>query len=220
MCLSAVICISNATRDDVLRYAPEVDPSRVHVVYLGVDQSTFFPERLSNSSGLGNMVLYVGQRVGHKRFDLAVEAVAQCRDLSLGIVGPTPTEPEVKLLNSQLLGRWYSFGQVSSSRLRELYSTAFAFIYPSDYEGFGLPILEAMACGCPVVAAQTASLPEVGGTAAIYASEQDAEMFAAALTQLQISTSDRQAAITAGLRQAKGFTWERTFNETLLIYLG
>lgn len=216
----AVICISNATRDDVLRYAPEVDPSRVHVVYLGVDQSTFFPERASNSSELENVILYVGQRGGHKRFDLAVEAVAQCRDLSLGIVGPAPTEPEVKLLDSQLLGRWHSFGPVSSSRLRELYSTAFAFIYPSDYEGFGLPILEAMACGCPVIAAHTASLPEVGGAAAIYAREQDPEMFAAALTQLQISANDRQAAISAGLRQAKKFTWERTFSETLSIYLG
>jgi mannosyltransferase len=216
----AVICISSATRDDVLRFAPEVDPSRVQVVYLGVDQGTFYPDPDRNSLELNKMILYVGQRGGHKRFDLAVAAVAKCRDLSLGIVGPAPTEPEVNLLNSQLLGRWHSFGPVHSSQLRKLYSTAFAFVYPSDYEGFGLPILEAMACGCPVVAAHTASLPEVGGEAAIYALEQDPNMFAAALTQLQSSADTRQAVISAGIRQAKKFTWERTFSETLSIYLG
>lgn len=216
----AVICISHATRDDVLHYVPGVDPSRVHVVYLGVDRDTFFPDHTSPIDKLGNMVLYVGQRGGYKRFDLAVGALAQCPDLSLGIVGPIPSQREVELLESRLHGRWHSFGPVSSSRLRELYSTAFAFIFPSDYEGFGLPILEAMACGCPVVAAHTSSLPEVGGQAALYAREQHPETFAAALTQLQISVRDRQSAIEAGVQHAKGFSWTRTFNDTLAIYRG
>jgi mannosyltransferase len=215
----AVICISNSTREDVLHHAPEIDPHRVKVVYLGVDQSTFYPEPGCDSSASEKMVLYVGQRGRYKRFDLAIDAVEMCRDLSLGIVGPTITELETKLLNVKLPGRWHSFGSVTSSRLRLLYSKAFAFIYPSDYEGFGLPILEAMACGCPVVAANTSSLPEVGGAAAIYAREQDPEMFAAALTQLKMSSNIRQAAISAGLLQANKFTWDRTFRDTLSIYL-
>jgi mannosyltransferase len=215
----AVICISNSTRDDVLHHAPEIDPRRVKVVYLGVDQKTFYPEPERNSSASDNMVLYVGQRGKYKRFDLAIGAIEMCRDLSLGIVGPSLTELEIKLLDSKLPGRWHSFGSVTSSQLRFLYSNAFAFIYPSDYEGFGLPILEAMACGCPVVAANTSSLPEVGGNAAIFAHEQDAEMFATALTQLKLSSITRQAAISAGLMQASKFTWDRTFGETLSIYL-
>ena len=216
----AVICISNSTREDVLRYMPEVDPTRLHVVLHGVDQSTFFPSRDGNFSKLENMVLYVGQRGGHKRFDLAVEAVAQCRDLSLGIVGPLPTQEELQKLESRLSGRWHSFGPVPNSRLRQLYSAAFAFIFPSDYEGFGLPILEAMACGCPVVAAHTSSLPEVGGGAALYAHEQKPESYAAVLTRLNGSTSLRQGRIDAGLQRASEFSWERTFNETLAIYQG
>jgi mannosyltransferase len=216
----AVICISHATRNDVLRYVPSVEPSRVHVVYLGVDQETFFPDRTSPVDKLDNTVLYVGQRGGYKRFDLAVEALARCQDLSLGIVGPTPSQREVELLESRLRGRWHSFGSVSSLRLRALYSTAFAFIFPSDYEGFGLPILEAMACGCPVVAAHTSSLPEVGGQAALYARGQRPETFAAALTQLLISEKGRQGVIEAGLQQAKRFSWTRTFNDTLKIYHG
>lgn len=216
----AVICISKATRDDVLRYAPDVDPSRVHVVHLGVDQSTFFPENTGAVDEVENMVLYVGQRGGYKRFDLAIEAMTQCRELSLGIVGPALSRKEIELLESRIRGRWHLFGAVSGSRLRELYSAAFAFIFSSDYEGFGLPILEAMACGCPVVAANTASLPEVGGKAALYAREQSAAAFAASLTQLRSSTSDRQTAIDAGLLHAKQFSWERNFNETLAIYRG
>lgn len=214
----AVICISKATRDDVLRYAPDVDPSRLHVVHLGVDQSAFFPEVTGAVGESENMVLYVGQRGGYKRFDLAIEAIRQCRELSLGIVGPALSRQEVLQLESRLHGRWHSFGAVSGSRLRTLYSTVFAFIFPSDYEGFGLPVLEAMACGCPVVAAFTASLPEVGGAAAVYAYEQRAEAFAAALTQLRYSTSNRQAAIDAGLQHVKQFSWTRNFNETLAIY--
>lgn len=216
----AVICISHATRDDVLRYVPDIDPSCVHVVYLSVDQGTFFPDYTSPAEKLEKMVLYVGQRGGYKRFDLAVEALAQCPDLSLGIVGPALSRPEFEQLESRLGGRWHLFGSVSSSRLRMLYSTVFAFIFPSDYEGFGLPILEAMACGCPVVAAHTSSLPEVGGQAALYAREQRSEVFAAALMQLQISERNRQSAIEAGLQHAKRFSWARTFNDTLTIYHG
>jgi mannosyltransferase len=215
----AVICISNSTREDVLNYAPEIDPDKVKVVYLGVDQSIFYPEPACDNFVSEKMVLYVGQRGRYKRFDLAIEAVEMCHDLSLGIVGPTPTELETKLLNSKLPGRWYSFGSVTSSQLRLLYSKAFAFIYPSDYEGFGLPILEAMSCGCPVVAANNSSLPEVGGTAAIYASEQKPEMFAEALTHLNMSVNNRQSTINAGLLQANKFTWARTFRDTLSIYL-
>lgn len=216
----AVICISNTTRDDVLHYIPEIDPSRVHVVYLGVDRSTFFPEPTDRYIRLKNTVLFVGQRAGYKRFDLAVAAIAQCQNLSLGIVGPNLTDLEIGQLNMQLNGRWYSLGHVSSSELRSYYSSAFALIYPSDYEGFGLPILEAMACGCPVVAAYAASLPEVGGIAAVYAREQIAELFAAALTQLYNSAVYRQTVISAGLQQVNLFSWERTFSDTLSVYYG
>lgn len=216
----AVICISNATRDDVLRYAGDVDPGKVRVVYLGVDQDTFYQDRNGHAASLENMVLYVGQRARYKRFDLAVDALAHCPELTLGIVGPVLSQEEVAFLNSRLHSRWHSFGPVSSSRLRELYSNAFAFIFPSDYEGFGLPILEAMACGCPVVAAHTSSLPEVGGQAALYAHEQQPESFAAALTTLYDSADDRRSAIDAGMQRAREFSWERTFTETLAIYQG
>jgi mannosyltransferase len=216
----AVICISHATRADVLRYVPSVNPARLHVVHLGVDQDTFFPETPDERSTLENVVLYVGQRRAHKRFDLAVASLTQCRELSLGIVGPPLSADETEVLDARLAGRWHFFGSVPASRLRQLYSAVFAFIFPSDYEGFGLPVLEAMACGCPVVAAHQASLPEVGGSAALYATEQQPELFSAALNQLQSSAADRQSRIAAGLQHVRRFSWARTFDETLAIYRG
>lgn len=216
----AVICISHATRADVLRYVPSVNPSRVHVVHLGVDQDAFFPENVGEGSVFENVVLYVGQRRAHKRFDLAVAALTQCRDLSLGIVGPPLSTDETDVLEARLAGRWHFFGSVSASRLRQLYSAVFALIFPSDYEGFGLPVLEAMACGCPVVAAHQASLPEVGGSAALYALEQQPELFSAALGHLQSSAADRRSRIAAGLQHVRRFSWARTFDETLAIYRG
>ena len=214
----AVICISKATRDDVLRYVPDINPARVHVIYLGVDQNLFFPEIRLDTNEFKNTVLYVGQRGGYKRFDLAVMAVAQCNDLTIGIVGPELSPAELVLLDSRLNGRWRWFGAVSGSKLRELYSTVFAFIFPSDYEGFGLPILEAMACGCPVVAANTSSLPEVGGQVALYAVEQRPEAYAVSLVRLRYSAFERQEIILAGLQHVKNFLWERNFSETLSIY--
>lgn len=215
----AIICISNSTRDDLLRFMPMVDPARVHAVHLGVDGETYFEDPQDSETDIARTVLYVGQRRGHKRFDLAVDALARCTDLRLGIVGPTLSQEERDYLESALPGRWAWYGPVPRARLRRLYSSAFALIYPSDYEGFGLPILEAMACGCPVVAAKTSSLTEVGGHVALFAESQSPECFAAALHLLG-SSEVRLRAKREGISHAITFTWDKTFEQTCAIYRG
>lgn len=211
----AVLCISAATRQDVLEFCPSVDPACVHVVPLGVDTTTFHPDRVSHAGG--DIVLFVGQRQGYKRFDLAVEALVQLPMLRLGIVGPALTAQERQSLVDRLGTRWQAYGPVDSDRLRQLYSSAFAFIFPSDYEGFGLPVLEAMACACPVVAAARSSLPEVGGPAALYATEQRADDYAGALQQLFDRTA-RDRLVADGLQRARLFDWANTFEQTLEHY--
>lgn len=214
----AVLCISEATRRDVVEFCPDVDAAKLHVVHLAVDHEAFFRDVSDASAGNEQTVLFVGQRGTYKRFDLAIEAVRQSSRLSLGIVGPSLDSDERATLRRALGDRWREFGPVGTVELRRLFASAFAFIFPSDYEGFGLPILEAMACGCPVVAAPTSSLPEVGGSAAQYAADQSGEAYASALLGLE-SAGARERAVRAGLARAGAFSWSQTIEKTIAIYL-
>lgn len=214
----AVLCISEATRRDIVEFCPGVDAGKLHVVHLGVDRNAFFLGEVNPAASDRKTVLFVGQRGGYKRFDLAIDAVRQSTRLSLGIVGPGLTNEERVTLRQVLGDRWCEHGPVGTPELRRLYSTAFAFIFPSDYEGFGLPVLEAMACGCPVVAASKSSLPEVGGSAAHYAISQSGEAYASVLHALD-STDVREAAIRAGLARIEEFSWSKTMQQTMAIYV-
>jgi glycosyltransferase involved in cell wall biosynthesis len=109
-------------------------------------------------------------------------------------------------------------GRLSDDHLRIAYSGARALLYPSRYEGFGLPILEAMSCGCPVITCATASIPEVAGRAAIFVDPGDVEALSAAMDRVR-EESERRRLITAGLEQAKKFTWQTTaaiFEESMI----
>jgi mannosyltransferase len=213
-----VLCISEATRQDVIEFCPQIDVHKLHVIHLGVDTSVFYQEPPEFEDINFQTVLFVGQRGGYKRFDLAVEAIYQLPNLTLGIVGPTLAKKEREYLQSRLGRRWQEFGPISTADLRRLYSSCFAFIFSSDYEGFGLPILEAMACGCPVVASALSSLPEVGGTAAFYAENQTGEAYANALEVLN-SNNLRNIAVQNGIVRAAKFDWLHTLQMTKHVYL-
>lgn len=211
----AVICISENTRNDLLNRWPGIDPAKVVTVPLAVDHGSWFPDAAAGPAA--GMVLFVGQRGGYKRFDLAVSALAALPGLTLGIVGPPLTPAERADLEARLPGRHQSFADIDNAGLRRLYSTAHALLFPSDYEGFGLPLLEAMACGCPVVAAHQSCLPEVGGDAVLWAREQRAGDYAEALARLA-DPAARSAATAAGLARAAGFTWASTVAQTIAVY--
>jgi glycosyltransferase involved in cell wall biosynthesis len=109
-------------------------------------------------------------------------------------------------------------GEVSLDRLIELYRSADLFVFPSFYEGFGLPVLEAMACGCPVVTSNTTSLPEVVGDAGIMVEPSDVHGLAKAMYDVLTNDGLRRDMIKKGLRRAKMFSWEKTATETLSAY--
>ncbi|QMW23914.1 glycosyltransferase family 4 protein [Sandaracinobacteroides saxicola] len=203
-----ILCISENTRQDLLAACPAISPDRARVTPLAADTTAFYlPEGRRND--LQDHVVFVGQRAGYKRFDLAIAAVARS-GLCLAIVGPDLTPDEQAILAAALPHRHRHLGRVTDPELRDIYAGAFAFLYPSDYEGFGLPILEAQACGCPAVVANRSSFPEVGGTAALYAAEQSAEAYATQLLSLADSAT-RAAVISAGLANAARFNWDRTY---------
>jgi mannosyltransferase len=120
-------------------------------------------------------------------------------------------------LNEALGRRWKYFGVVPADRLRVIYGSCFAFIYPSSYEGFGLPILEAMACGAPAVVACLSAFPEVGGDAALYAESQTPKAYASHLQSLMAS-EHRAAKVREGIAHARQFSWDTTFARTLESY--
>jgi alpha-1,3-rhamnosyl/mannosyltransferase len=109
-------------------------------------------------------------------------------------------------------------GYVDEETLACLYSGAAAVVYPSWYEGFGLPVLEAMACGCPVICSNTSSLPEVAGDAAIFVGPEDAEGLAHALDTVLDDSALRQSLVQRGLMRAAEFSWENTAARTLEVF--
>lgn len=123
---------------------------------------------------------------------------------------------EVKKLD--LVSRVKFIGFVADDDLPDLYRTASVFAFPSLYEGFGLPILEAMACGVPVVASNASSLPEVVGDAGLQVSPSDTDALATALVQAYTNTQWREQAITAGLARSQTFTWEKSAQQLLAVY--
>lgn len=213
-----ILCISHSTRSDLLERYPQIDPARVLVTHLSYDRDTFRSvEPGDKDPALERSVIFVGARGGYKRFDLAVTAVAALRDVQLVIVGTPPDAAESAMLQTHLPGRWHALGRLDNDALRLAYASCLALIYPSDYEGFGLPLLEAMACGAPVVTNRSSSLGEVGGDAPIYAAAQNGEAYAEALAKV-LATDVRAAAVQRGFTRCALFDWQRTIDQTVTAY--
>jgi glycosyltransferase involved in cell wall biosynthesis len=162
-------------------------------------------------------LLYVGSIQPRKNLARLVEAFRALGrdDLSLAIAGQTAwctnkSLPfEVEGVSDLLL-----LGYVASDDLQVLYNSAEAFVFPSLFEGFGMPVLEAMACGCPVVTSRTSSLPEVAGDAAVFVDPTDVESIRDGI-QEALSTSRRPELVQRGLERAAVFTWDATASLTL-----
>jgi glycosyltransferase involved in cell wall biosynthesis len=213
---SFYISVSNNTATDLVKFFPSISPDLVTVAHCGVD-SKFSPASLEEINlfkskyGISkSYFILVGANFGYnKNVELFLDAFAQL---------PTKQSLEVVLTSGGFLPRYefrsYTSGSVvhilnlSDDELRIAYAGAIALVYPSKYEGFGLPILEALACGCPVITCPNSSIPEVAGNAAIYVDDSDVNAMADALCEVQ-KPSIRQGLISAGLEQAKKFSWSK-----------
>lgn len=217
-----VICVSENTRRDLCRLF-DIDVARTSVVHHGV--------RLRNHSAAAPAskaqrpyLLYVGQRGGYKNFDLLVRAYARTAARKEGLTliafgGGIFTPRELQLI--EMLGLAAdSVLQVSGDddQLDALYAGATTFVYPSLYEGFGMPVLEAMAIGCPVIAANSSSIPEAGADAAEYFDPASEDDLVRAIDTLCSSPSLAQTLREKGRRRAEACSWEKAAAETLAVY--
>lgn len=223
-----VIAISGATRDDVLA-TYRVAPEKVAVVPLAADP-VFCPQpsaavrTAAEGYGLpGEYVLYLGSNKPHKNLVGLIRAWSRIQPTALPLVIAGAWDdryPESRQEADALgMGDQVRFlGPVPDSDLPALYSGASLFVFPSEYEGFGLPVLEAMACGTPVVCSNESSLPEVAGEAALYVDPTDEESIAQGIGELLEDPDLCRELRERGLARAKLFSWERMARETLGLY--
>lgn len=211
---------------DILR----VPGDMITAIHLGVDHGMFkiYPREAQDicrrELGLPEkFILFVGTREPRKNLGRLVQAYAELpdpvqREFSLVLVGPRGWGESDPARGKKLANRVMVLDYLDTQKLALAYNLASALAYPSLYEGFGLPPLEAMACGCPVVASNAAALPEVCGDAAVYIDPNDIQSIAAGMQRVLSDETLRSDLIERGLQRAKNFTWEKTAGETLKVF--
>lgn len=213
-----IICVSNNTADDLFRFVPNFPKSKVIVIHNGVGEDYFPLESTEKVQFQKPYVLFVGMRNRYKNFLAAVESVRMTQDLDLRCVGGGPfSKNELQQLKESLPGRHYHMGRVSNDHLNKLYNGAHCLIYPSIYEGFGIPLVEAMKAGCPVLALNASSIPEVVGSSGCLVNNSTPQDFLIGINKLR-DTSYRNDLIDSGLSRANFFSWQKTANETANLY--
>ena len=218
---SHIVAISNNTKKDIIERwhlrednvsvipwgAPSVDPSTFNII---------LPYRY---------ILYVGGRNRYKRFDFFVREarrfLIENPDVKVVCTGRDFTEKEKVLFEQLGLKDRFVTMFVDTNTLYSLYHHAICFVFPSIYEGFGLPVLEAMACGCPALISDASCFPEIGGDAAFYieTDKNGSSNINEMLNKLaSLSDGDRSIIISKGLSRAKSFSWEKTALEYSKVY--
>ncbi len=216
-----LLTISDFSKQDLLRFT-RARAERIHVTPLAADPA--FAPADTRSVREPPYILCVANTYPHKGVDALVRAFALLEDAfphQLVVVGkPRLGEPAVEsaMRDVKRPGRVQRVAGCSRSELIEWYRQADVFVFPSLYEGFGLPVLEAMQSGVPVVTTRCGSIPEVGGDAVCYADPRDAPAFAKAISDcLRLPEVERLRLVREGLRRAGAFSWDRTASDTLCV---
>lgn len=221
-----LITVSESSKKDIERLA-HINPERIRVVYPGV--STFFSPLPRNGFRAGmtlpdSFVLYVGTIEPRKNLTNLIKAYALVhreigRHLVIAGARGWLYDDTFALVEKLGLGDRVVFvGYVTDENLRQLYNLADLFVYPSLYEGFGFPPLEAMACGCPVITSNVSSLPEVAGQAALQVDPRNVEALAEGISRVLSDRDLYEEMVGRGLVQAARFTWDECARQTLGVY--
>lgn len=231
----AIITDSESSKKDIVNFL-KINPAKVNVVYLAAEKKF---QVIDNKKGLAKyrkkfalpdkFVLYVGD-VNYNKNVVGLASACKLAGLSLVIVGRQatnldfdPCHPENRSL-AELIDKFgrdpkvQRLGFVSDEELVALYNLAWLYCQPSFYEGFGLPLLQAMSCGCPVVCADNSSLPEIAGQAVVYFDASRISDIAEKLKQVWSSKTKRDELSVLGLKQVKKFSWENSAKATIEVY--
>ena len=213
----AIICVSESTRRDLLHYY-QIDPSRAVTIHSGLPK---FPPPQPVPGLPSRYILFVSTVEPRKNLGVLLDAYARLRksgryDGSLVVAGKVGWKSEgiaARLREPGVVHLDY----VPAAQLETLYSRAEVFVFPSIYEGFGFPLLEAMALGTPVIAADSSSLPEIGGDAALYVPPADVSALTTAIERVTTDAELRNEMIAKGQAQAAKFRWDEAAEKTMAV---
>ena len=214
----SIICISESTRKDLLHFCPYIPGGKVKVVLNGIEPFWFDDQPVqlerSNIDKLADkkFFLMVGTDAWNKNFNAVISALQtfQQPDFHLIKIGGLSATHQAELEQAGLQNRVIHIPNVSDHELKWLYKNAEALIFPSLHEGFGWPVLEAMASGCPVIASNTSSVPEVGGYVPLYIDPKKPESIAQAMTRILSDSALKSELIASGKKRAEAFSWQLT----------
>lgn len=222
-----IICISEHTKKDLIAHY-QLDSAVIEVVYLGFDQDLFCPQpdlNILQKYNLDKYWLYVGDMRFYKNLGRCLEAFDRLpnQEYKFVITGKKDDffYPEIARQTEKLAAkeRIVFLDYVPTKELPALYSSAQSLVFASLYEGFGLPVLEAMACGCPVITANTTSIPEVGGDSVLYTDPYNVTDISRKMNELMLNVNLRQELINKGLKRAQIFSWSKTAQDVRQILI-
>lgn len=215
-----IIAISECTKNDIRKFY-NINDDKISVIHHGY-QMHITDRQPDKYTIEGDYILFVGDRYGYKNFDPFIKTAAPViLKHSIKLIcagGGAFKNEELELINKLNIANNVRQLPVNDNQLAHLYKNAAAFIYPSLYEGFGLPVLEAFFNNCPVIMSNTSSLPEVGGDAAEYFNPTDEQSIAVAIEHV-INNNKRQDELRVkGKERLKLFSFENCFQKTLQVY--
>jgi mannosyltransferase len=208
-----IICNSENTKRDFLEHYPNYNGD-IKVIYNGGYADDYRELGIPKK----NTVIFISGRNGYKNFEYAVKLLRKLPRVTLQIIGGGPlTGRETQLLRRCIPGRYEQYQSLSNQELNIKYNEARFLLYPSLYEGLGLPVMEAQAAACPVVCCDVSSLPEVAGGAAVYITGKDIEHDVQKILKLEDMTYYK-AIVEKGFENCKRFSWKKCAEETYDFY--
>lgn len=214
-----IIAISENTKKDIINILG-ISPEKISVIYHGTSMKA--PDRKAKLSLPDRYILFIGDRAIYKNFQRLLEAFASItqidKNLNLICTGSAFSEDERQQISSLNIENQILQIPINDKYLNELYNRALLFIYPSLYEGFGIPILEAFACNCPVALSNTSCFPEIAGDAGAYFDPYSVASIASKISEYVYDENKRQALIIAGKERLRLYSWEKSAEETERIY--
>lgn len=214
-----IITISENSKQDLIKFL-NIPESKITVIYHGVN--SIFKKDCSQRIIEKPYILFVGKRYGYKNFSTVLKSFANLKDkfkdLILVCTGNTFSNDEIKIITDyKILDRVVQM-MVAEKELINLYSNALFFVFPSFYEGFGFPLLEAMGCECPVICSDASCFPEIAGNAAMYFNPNSVDELTEKMTSLIISENVRNQLIYNGMNRVKYFSWDVSREKHLEFY--